>query len=106
MGFNALSLIFLGRTHLSDAELVQAFIMSQDCNLIGHRGADTGPIINLWRDGCNQVSSRRGFERLGENSLGGQVPAHLKGILSLKRQKKQNKEPTHPPSQRRRGGTP
>lgn len=36
-----------GLTHLSDAELVQAFIMSQNCNLIGHSSTDTGPIINL-----------------------------------------------------------
>lgn len=33
--------------HLSDAELVEALIMPQDCNLIGHCSTNTEPIINL-----------------------------------------------------------
>lgn len=35
-------------THLSDAELVQAFVMSKNCNLVGHSGAYADPVINLW----------------------------------------------------------
>lgn len=34
-------------THFSNAELVQALVMSENCDLIGHSSADTGPIINL-----------------------------------------------------------
>lgn len=34
-------------THLPNAELVQALVMSENCDLIGHSSADTGPIINL-----------------------------------------------------------
>lgn len=40
---------FLRLTHLSDAELVQAFIMSKNCDLIGHSSTYTDPVINLWR---------------------------------------------------------
>lgn len=36
-------------THLPDAELVQAFIMSKNCNLIGHSSTYAGPVVNLWR---------------------------------------------------------
>lgn len=33
--------------HLSDAELVEAFVMSQDCNLVRHSSTDAESIIDL-----------------------------------------------------------
>ena len=34
-------------THLSDAELVEAFVVTQDGDFIGHGGANTHSVINL-----------------------------------------------------------
>lgn len=76
--------LFLRLTHLSDAELVQAFVMSKNCNLIGHSSAYTGPIINL---------GKKGHDINGKN-----MDANQNDLLFF------NVKQPHKPSRRRRGG--